>query len=162
MSSSAPPPAAPQQDPHVHLSCCAFLNPPLPLGIPTGISGGVVCFHLTHEILSTRQDILARLKKVRDTAHRAHRYPPRRSLPHAHHAFSRHLEANPKFEDLCSAKETYFCSAQTLFLNFLGFETYKSRERRIRKKNCFPGHFDGVDHCYSISETFFPLNGVRS
>ena len=103
--------------------------------------GGIVCCLLTHEILSTRQDMLARLKKVRHTEHIARRYLPRSSLPRAHHTFSRHLEANSKFEDFCSAKETYFCSAQTLFLNLLGFETYKSRERRIRKKNCFPGHF---------------------
>ena len=162
VSSSAPPPAAPQQDPHVYLSSCAFLNPPLPLGIPTWISGGVVCFRLTHETLSTRQYILARLKKVRDTEHRAHRYPPRSFLPRAHHTSSRHLEANPNFEDFCSAKETYFCSAQTLLLNLLGFQTYKSRERRIRKKNCFPGHFDGVDQLLFDIGNFFCSNGVRA
>jgi hypothetical protein len=65
--------------------------------------------------------MLARLKKVRHTEHIARRYLPRSSLPRAHHTFSRHLEANPKFEDFCSAKETYFGSAQTLFLNLLGF-----------------------------------------
>jgi len=64
--------------------------------------------------------MLARLKKVKDTEHSARRYLPRSSLPRAHHTFSRHLEANPKLKDLCSAKETYFCSAQTLFLNLLG------------------------------------------
>ena len=32
-SLSPPPPTPPQQDPHVHLSTYAFLNPPLPLGI---------------------------------------------------------------------------------------------------------------------------------
>jgi len=137
VSSSAPPPAPPQQDPHVHLSSCALLNPPLPLGIPTGISGGVVCFLLTHEILSTRQDMLARLKKVRDTAHRAHRYPPRRFLPRAHHTFSRHLEANPKCEEFCSAKETYFGSTHTRFWIFLVFRPIKVGKERSGRRTTF-------------------------
>jgi len=89
-----------------------------------GALGGIVCFLLTHEILSTRQNMLAGLKEVRDTERSEHTticpvgsqvfpYPP-------------HLLTtldNPSFEDFCSAKETYFCTAKTSFSFFRGFST---------------------------------------
>ena len=70
VSSSPPSPAPSQQDPHVHLSSYAFLNAPLPLGIP--ISCGIVCSLLTHETLSTRLYILADFSKVKDIERSEH------------------------------------------------------------------------------------------
>ena len=59
--------------------------------------------------------------------------------------FLRHLEVKPSFEDLCSAKETHFCTAKTssLFSLFLAIKSWK---RDIRKKHYFLSHFDGLDH----------------
>ena len=49
------------------------------------------------------------------------------------------------FEDFCSAKETYSCNARTVFLIFLVFRPIKGRNRDIRNKHYFPGHFDRLD-----------------
>jgi len=70
---------------------------------------------------------------------------PTSSLRWAHPTSSQHLKQS-KFEDFCSVKETYFCTAKTsIEFFFLVFRPTKSRERDIRKKNYLPGHFDGLD-----------------
>jgi len=86
--------------------------------------GGIVCSLLTHEILDTRQYVLAGLKKVRDTKPRRSEHTDIRPVvPHAfpvttppsHYTSSWN---NLSFEDFCSAKETCFCTAETSFLIF--------------------------------------------
>ena len=70
----------------------------------------------------------------------SNRYPPCGSLLRAFPTWSRHLEANPSFEDFCSAQEYYLGTANPSFLIFLvfGLGPIKSRERDIRKK---PQHY---------------------
>jgi len=77
--------------------------------------GGIVCFLLTHEILSSRQYMRAGLKKVRDTERSEHTaiHPaipsPVPTLP-CHDTWN-----NPSFDDMCSTNETYSCTAKISF-----------------------------------------------
>ena len=144
MSSPPSPPAPPQQDPHVHLSSYAFLNTPepLPLGIPISSSGDIVFFLLTHEILSTRQYMLAGLKNVKDTEcseHTALRPAVSSPVPTppSHDIWKPILVLKIQSSKLglafakqkfCSAKETYLCTSKTSFLFLLGWRHIKSQK----------------------------------
>ena len=92
-----------------------------------------------------RQYMYAGLKKVRDTERSEHTVihpavPSPLPTPSSHDTWN-----NPNFEDLCSAKETYFCTAKSLISIFLVFRPIKSREKDIRKKHYIPCNFDGLD-----------------
>jgi len=124
VSSSPPLPAPPhwQQDPNVHLSPYACLNPPLPLGIP--ISGGIWCFLFNHKKLITRHTGAVYTCRSRGC------------LLRAHPTWSRHWTANPSLEDFCSTEEYYLSTAHPSFLNFCGFwpRTCKKSWKRYQKE----------------------------
>ena len=134
VSPSPPPPAPPQQDCYVNLSSSAFLNPPLPLGIPISPPhqphpqaiimadslGGIVCFLLTHEILSTRQYMVAGLEKGRDTERSKHTaIQPAVPSPCPPHLLW-HSKAN-QFWRSTFRKETYFVLQKSRFEFLVGF-----------------------------------------
>ena len=154
VSSSPPPPAPPhwQQDPNVHLSSYAYLNPPLLHGIP--ISGGIVCFLLNDQKLSSRhtwvQHMLAGLKKVRASErseHTATRPGVASSMPTPpDHDTGQPIQV---WKISVPQKSTIWVLQTPRFWMFLvfGLGPVKGRERDIRKKprHCFPGHFDKLD-----------------
>jgi len=118
-----PPPALPQQDPHVRLSSYAFLNPPLPLDIP---------------ISPPHQYMLAGLQKVTDTERSEHTaihpaVPSPVSTPPSHYT----CEWKPRQ----GFQEGYFF----VFNFFLGFNPVKSRERDVRNELYFAGRCDELD-----------------
>ena len=58
---------------------------------------------------------------------------PAGSLRWAHPTFSQHLKQS-KFEDFCSVKETYFCTAKTSSSIFFVCKTYKKSEKRYQRE----------------------------
>ena len=92
------------------------------------------CSVHTHEILSTRQYMLAGLNKVRDTAQQAHTYASRGFPPRAYPTFSRQ-GSQSEFSSwrVLFAKKLHFYTAKNLVFIFFGFETYEKVGKRYQK-----------------------------
>jgi len=70
----------------------------------------------------------------RHKAQRAHKPSRPAPVPTSSCLSAQHLQANSRFENLCSAKETHFWTAKTLFLFFLISRPLQNRKRNFRKK----------------------------
>jgi len=147
----------------------AFLNPPLPLGIPISpphqphpqaamMAGGL---GVIAKLYSTRLPAHTHTPNVRNAqyktvracrywqvkrhrAQRAHRYPPRGSLP-VPTPPSPTPESKSVLKICVLQKRPIRVLQKPRFLISLVFRPVKSRDRDIRKKHHFPCHFNELD-----------------